>query len=160
MKIAAAILTFFLSGALVLGQVRGVVSARVAAPRVGNIWNMSEVSKTVSCGFYFQFPGREEAASGKYVFISQMNGEDAWMNLNRRDTRLKLISISPYPKERIGARRRINYYAEGGYKVRVETSVTGVSDENNYEPTRFKVTLTINRGRGKRMVRAVGYSGC
>ena len=149
-----------LPGALVGGQTRGVASTRFQAPRVGNIRNLSEVSKTVSCGFYFQFPKKGQADSGRYVFISQMNGEDAWMNLNDRDTRLKLVSISPYPKERIGARRIIHYSAEGGYKVRVETIVNGLSDENNYEPTSFKVTFTISKGAGKKVVRAVGYSGC
>ena len=165
MRIAAAISVLFLTGALVGGQTRrGAVSsglsARLRAPRVGDIKDLSEVSRTVSCGFYFQTPANERAHSGRYVFISQVNGEDAWMNLDARDTRLELIGISPYPKERIGARRRIDYSAAGGYKVLVETIVTGLSDENSYEPTRFKVTLTVSGRGGKKVVRAVGSAGC
>ncbi|MGH9943658.1 MAG: hypothetical protein ACRD9R_15030 [Pyrinomonadaceae bacterium] len=172
MKIAATILTISFCCALAVGQERGGsnglragTSKRVpkrrnaSAPRVGNIENLVRVSQTVSCGFYFSFPDEERASVGKYVFISQVDGEDAWMNLNNRDTPLKLIRISPYPKERIGARRRSDYFA-GGFAVRVETIVTRLSDENNYEPTRFKVGITVSKGTRKKVVSAVGYAGC
>lgn len=151
---------FLLPGVVVCGQTRRPHPSRLHAPGVGNIENLSEVSRTVSCGFYFQLPKRGEPQPDRYVFISQVNGEDAWMNLDGRDTRLELIRISPYPKERLGARRRIDYRAPGGYRVRVETTVTGLSDENNYEPTRFRVRLTVSRGGRTAVVRAVGSAGC
>lgn len=166
MKITAALLTILLAGVSACAQARGAASVKPAArregraPRVGNIENLSEVSKTVSCGFYFQLPRSVGASSGRYVFIARGGGEGAWMNLNGRDTRLRLVRISPYPKERIGARRRIDYSAAGGYRVRVETTVDRLSDENNYEPTRFRVALTVSRAGAKTFVRAVGYSGC
>ena len=145
---------------------RGATSLDPAArradsrPRVGEIEDLSEVSRTVSCGFYFQLPKKGEANPSRYVFISQVDGRDAWMNLDGRDTRLRLVRISPYPRERLGARRRIDYRAAGGYEVLVRTVVDAVSDENNYEPTRFRVTLTVSRGRARTVVTAVGYSGC
>lgn len=158
MKVAAAILSLLLASAPVCAQTRR--AARRRAPRVREIVNTSEVSKTVSCGFYFQFPTKPDAPTGRYVFISQMNGRDAWMNLDGRDTRLELVRISPYPKERIGARRWIDYRAHGGYAVRVETTVVGLSDENNYEPTRFRVRFTVSRRGRAAVVRAVGSAGC
>jgi hypothetical protein len=160
MKIAAAVLMILLPGVSVCGQTRRAAPNRFTTPRVAEIENLSEVSRTVSCGFYFQLPKKGEPKPDRYVFISQVSGREAWMNLDGRDARLELIRISPYPKQRLGARRRIDYRAAGGYSVRVETTVTRLSDENNYEPTRFRVTLTVSRGRGTAVVRAVGYSGC
>jgi len=144
-------------GANVAARTRRHVTAR---PRVGNIRDTSQVYQTVSCGFYFKLPRESAPGDTRYVFISQMDGRDAWMNLDGRDARLKFLRISPYPKERLGARRRIDYRAPGGYRVRVETTVVAVSDENNYEPTRFRVTLTVVRGGREARVRAVGYAGC
>lgn len=166
MKIAVAVLLLLLPGAPAGGQARVVAQStasarRVArAPRVGEIKDTSEVSKTVSCGFYFQFPKKGEATPDRYVFISQADGQDAWMNLDGRDTRLTLLRISPYPGERLGARRRIDYRAAGGYRVRVLTTVTRLSDENNYDPGQFSVTLTVGRGGRSAVARAVGYAGC
>ncbi len=143
-----------------LVSAQGPAQKKRPGPRVGEIENLTKVSETVSCGFYFQLPKQEEPGANRYVFISQPDGRDAWMNLDGRDVRLTLVRISPYPKERVGARRRIDYRAGGGHRVLVETIVVGLSDENNYEPTRFRVTLTIGKGGRKRVVRAVGYSGC
>jgi hypothetical protein len=158
MKVVAAILSILIVAAPVCAQARR--AARQSAPRVAEIADRSEVSRTVSCGFYFELPKKVETGSNSYVFISQMNGREAWMNLDGRDVRLGLVRISPYPKERLGARRRIDYHARGGYTVRVETTVVGLSDENNYEPTRFHVRLTVSRGGRTRIVRAVGTAGC
>jgi hypothetical protein len=160
MKVAATVLMILLHGVSVCGQTRRAASRPSLAPRVAEIEDTSEVSRTVSCGFYFQFPRKGDAPSDRYVFISQVDGREAWMNLDGRDTRLQLVRISPYTKERIGARRRIDYRAPGGYRVRVETTVVGLSDENNYEPTRFRVRFTISRRGRTAFVGAVGASGC
>jgi hypothetical protein len=130
------------------------------APRVGDIENLRRVGETVSCGFYFQRRGARASNPARYVFIAGPDGRDAWMNLDGRDVQLELARVAPYPGERIGARRAIEYRAPGGYRVRVVTVVVRLSDENNYEPTRFRVTLTVARGAAKTVVRADGSVGC
>ena len=71
MKSVVAILTLLLPVASVGARSRFAPSSTLRAPRVGNIGNLSEVSKTLSCEFYFQFPTKGEVSPSRYVFVSQ-----------------------------------------------------------------------------------------
>ena len=126
-------------------------------PRVGTIKDYPATGLTVGCGnIYSRLPRQPEAAGGNYVFISNADGGNAWMNLGGRDVRLRQIRRAAR-----GGRdaSRLEYRAGN---LRVSVAFTGVrpGDPLYDGDIMFRLRITLRRGRASRAVRAVGYADC
>ena len=128
-----------------VGQARAKRAGAARLPRVGKIKDYPATGLTVGCGnSYFVLPGQTEESGKNYVFLSNRDGDNAWMNLDGRDTRLTLLRAA-------GARSE---YRAGATRVSVRTET---AEDDTYF---LKLTVVLRRGRARRVVRAVGYADC
>ena len=96
----------------------------------------------------------------RYVFLSDYE-DNAVMNIDGKDTNLKLVSRrEPKGDPKKGDRSTWNYSAKGT-TVRVDFVVTGVCDPNDEscEVTYYDVTIAVTRGNDKQVVKAKGLCG-
>ena len=110
------------------------------------------------CGNLYSYPvHRTNTSPEAYLFLSNGDGSNAWMNLDGRDVRLRPI------KSLAGNDRKPKqyYYRSGSLRISViieafkpEGAAVGDSDPM------FKMKITLRRGQAVRIVRAVGDADC
>lgn len=126
-------------------------------PRVGTIKDYPATGLTVGCGnIYSHLPRQAEAPGGNYVFISNSDGGNAWMNLGGRDVRLRRIGRAA--RGRPGASRFD--YRWGSLRVSVAFREVKPGDPLYDEDIMFRLRITLRRGRAARTVSAVGHADC
>lgn len=128
--------------------------------------NLIDLSMVEGCGCYFQLPAESKSRT-KYVFFSKINGggdneKVAWMNIDGRDIKLKLVDSSRDSTRReIGMRLYRKYKAEN-IDVQADYIVTRVCPPSNpaCEETLYKATFTVNSGARRQILKAKGSCGC
>jgi hypothetical protein len=128
---------------------------RTSFPRVGTIKDYPATGLMTGCGnlyFYKAAPAKSDGAN--YVFLSRGGGDNAWMNLNGRDVRLKQVkSASANTKS-----RRYDYrYGDLRLTVVFEDFKPRNPDESDHM---FKMKIILRKGREVRVVHAVGSADC
>lgn len=156
--LAATVLNFAppAGGKVAPGQRRARPKAAAAArlPRVGTIKDYPATGLMTGCGnSYFILPHRAGAPGEDYVFLVRADGDDAWMNLDGRDTRLTLLRTRERRAARGPARWRSEYRA-GATRITVLTQLT---DREEYP---MALSIILRKGRARRVVRAIGYADC
>jgi hypothetical protein len=126
-------------------------------PSVAEIKDYPATGLTSGCpNYYFFLPQRAGRTSAGYVFLAREKGVDAWMNLDGRDTRLKLLKAERPRK--VGAETEERYsYQAGATEIRVQLKY---SDSERYEEFPLKLLITLRRGLLIRRVRAIGFVDC
>lgn len=126
-------------------------------PRVGVIKDYEATGMATGCGnLYFTFPKRAEPADEQFVYLARSDGSDGWLNLDGRDTRLRLLKSATVRSG--GAVTRWRYYYLAGRATLVTVTITrneAVTDDVN-----LAAVIAIRRGRAVRRIRAVGSSDC
>lgn len=142
----------------------GLPSSVAAQKRslVGAIKNKDAVS---GCGCYFYF-GRYLTRTSREIFASDTD-EDAWMNIDGADTKLKFVSrTEPSRVDRRGAprvgSRSTEKYAAGDITVEILFIVTAVCTPKDpqCEGTGYAAVFKVRKGRRSQVVRANGGCGC
>ena len=129
-------------------------------PRVGTIKDYPATGLTVGCGnIYSRLPRQPESAGGNYVFISNSDGGNAWMNLGGRDVRLRQIRRAARDVRNGRDASRFEY-RWGSLRVGVAFTEVKPGDPLYDEDIMFRLRITLRRGRAARTVRAVGYADC
>ena len=106
------------------------------------------------CGnSYFHFP-HQAASDTSLVFIAPGDGNFAWMNLDGRDTRVRLVRTTTWYEKEAGIKWRHDYRT-GATLI----STVSVRDERDAENP-IRMTITVRRGRAARTVRVVGSADC
>jgi hypothetical protein len=106
------------------------------------------------CGnSYFHFP-RQAASDTNLVFIAPGDGNFAWMNLDGRDTRVRLVRATTWYEKEAGVKWRHDYRA-GATLISTES----VRDERDVDNP-IRMTITVRRGRASWTVRVVGSADC
>ena len=132
-------------------------------PRVANLTDLRMVE---GCGCYFQLSAESKSRT-KYIFFSKINGggdneKVAWMNIDGRDIKLKLVGSSEdSPRREVGMRLSRRYKADDIY-VQADYIVTRVCPPSNpaCEETLYQATFTVSRGVHRQIVKAKGACGC
>ena len=124
--------------------------------RVGTIKDYPATGLMSGCGnsyFHRSTDARNSAAA--YVFLCGPDGDNAWMNLNGRDTRLKLVFSKAIDESHGPASRWHSEYVAGSTRITIETSRRESDDD-------FTLAAKISIGDGKdaHVVEALGYSDC
>ena len=126
-------------------------------PRVGTIKDYPATGLTVGCGnIYSRLPRQPESPGGNYVFISNSDGGNAWMNLGGRDVRLRQIR-----RAKRGGRDASRFeYLWGSLRVSVAFREVKPGDPLYDEDIMFRLRITLRRGRAARTISAVGHADC
>lgn len=114
------------------------------------------------CGCYFSYPPEDRWRFPRYVFSSDFHEENAWMNIDGQDIKLKLRqSTRPKGKEKIGSRLTRTYVASG-IKVSVLYITTRLCQpgDENCESIDYNATITVTKGGRKQTVKLKGGCGC
>lgn len=125
-------------------------------PKVGRIKDYPATGMTVGCGnLYVEREGTTNNSGDKYVFLSRGNGSDAWMNLDGRDIKLRLLRTdTTYSTEESFVVRHLYRYA--GVSIIVTIRRDGEPDAEGGT----KVSIMIRKRRLNRTFAAVGSSDC
>jgi hypothetical protein len=112
-------------------------------------------------------PAESKRKPPKYFFFSKMNGggdneKVAWMNINGRDIKLKLVDSGGDPTRRKVGRRLYRRYKADDIYVQADYVVTRVCPPSNpaCESTLYRATFTVSRGEDRQIVKAGGECGC
>ncbi len=100
--------------------------------------------------------------SQKYLFLHEY-GNDAWMNINGKDTKLTRVkSTEDEDVEYKVGRRFYEEYSAKGIKVRVDYLTTWICspDDEGCEVTKYDITITVTKGDDSKIVKATGVCGC
>ena len=141
-----------LATVLVAVMLPGSVASQARLPRVGLIKDYPATGLAVGCGnIYSELPGTENNSGDKYVFLSRGDGSNAWMNLNGRDTNLRLVRTeTDFANEKITNTSQV--YRAG--KTRVVVTFRHVDDEQ------VVMTIKLLNGKASRSFRAISSSDC
>jgi len=127
-------------------------------PRVGTIKDYPATGLMTGCGnLYFYLASQAKSSDAAYVFIARGDGDDAWINLDGRDVRLRQI------KSLSGKNRKPHRYYYRLGKLRITVLFEDFKPENTpveEGDAMFKMTITLRKGHAVRVVRAVGDSDC
>ncbi|HEU4387236.1 MAG TPA: hypothetical protein VFV34_05525 [Blastocatellia bacterium] len=138
-------------------QSKSANASRSRLPVVGEIKDYPATGLTTGCpNYYFFFPEKAGSTSAMYVFLSRERGEDAWMNLDGNDTRLKLLKAERPRK--VGAETEERYlYRAGPTEIGVQIKH---SKGEQYEEFPLKMIITLRKGVLSRRIRAIGFADC
>jgi hypothetical protein len=126
-------------------------------PRVSVIKNYQATGMMTGCGnLYFVFPGKKESLEEEYVFLARKEGRDGWMNLDGRDTRLKLLKPKTFRKGLMETKWQYDYRA-GKTLISVLVRNNKLESDDDYP---FLMTITLKNGSSVKRVKAIGYSDC
>lgn len=143
--------------ALIVTTLGASGSAQTSAlPRVGTIKNYEATGLMTGCSNLYSIrPADAKRLSPQYVFISRGEGDNAWMNLNGRDTRLrKLRAVSSgYP-------RPFRFHYRSG-KTYIDVYFRTYKPRAGEDPDHmFELTIKLRRARRVRSLRALGHADC
>ena len=130
-----------------------------ALPRVGTIKDYPATGLMTGCGNLYVYPAVRQPGSSAdaYLFLSNGDGGNAWMNLDGRDVRLRQVKVSQ------PLNRRLQRYDYRLGDLRVSVFIERYKPEGapvaESDPM-FKMKITLRRGRAVRIVRGVGDSDC
>ena len=127
-------------------------------PRVGTIKDYPATGLMTGCGNLYAYPvPRTNMAPEAYVFLSGGDGNNAWMNLDGRDVRLRHV------KQFSGKSRKPQQYFYRLGTLRISVVIEAFKPDGagvrEADPM-FKMKITLRRGHLARIIRAVGDSDC
>jgi eukaryotic-like serine/threonine-protein kinase len=126
---------------------------------VGIIRNAGVVD---GCGCYFNPAAEQEPNSTRYVFLADMDEENAWMNIDAKDVKLRLVGRTDAPGDLKVGSRFSRRYAAGQVTVSVESVVTRVCppDDEGCEVTDYGSTIVVTKDNRTQTIKASGGCGC
>jgi len=125
-------------------------------PRVGTIKNYEATGLMTGCNnLYSILPADGDRMSPRYVFVSREHGDNAWMNLNGRDIRLRKLRgfETTYPTP-----FRFHYRSGKTYiDVYFQPYTPRAGEDSDHM---FGLTIKLRRGKKTRSFRALGHADC
>jgi hypothetical protein len=129
---------------------------KAVVPRVGTIKDYPATGLMTGCAnMYFEFANPARTTSEDYVFLSRAGGENAWMNLDGRDTQLALLKTTIWHKADESGRRSRYDYRAGAARLSVFIEPRETSDDYT-----LSMKIVVRVGRAVRVVKAVGSADC
>jgi len=122
---------------------------------IGNIKN-SNVVEGCSCSLSIR------RNSNSYVFLSDYEKKNAWMNVDGRDVKLSFVSSTQVRRRNRPERRGDRYtekWAGRNVEVKIDYFVAAPMTINK-EYTDYATTITVSKLGGTQTIKAVGNCGC
>ena len=105
--------------------------------------------------FYVTPARRDSSSSAAYIFLCAADGTNAWMNLDGRDTRLRLIKTWTSQEADPMDRTYYSTYRAGATHIEVTSK-----PDHSRSDGESAVTITLRVGKSQRVVRGLGSSDC
>lgn len=135
------------------------VSAQV---KIGDLKDPDD--RVMGCSCAIQRPEEaKDPASQKFLFLSETGTTEAWMNINGRDTKLKLVKTTVNDSGEFGlGSRYYDEYTAPGIKIRLDHKVTWVCPPNDEEceHAKYETTITVTKGKASQTLKAVMTCEC
>lgn len=132
-------------------------SQQVTAPGASMIGYVGKSHLVDGCSCDLSF-GND--SSRRSVYSAEIDEKSAWMNIDGRDVRLKLVnSVASTGRIRKGWHSSKTYVA-GNITVRIDRTATKVPTREGEEVTEYAATITVSQSNRKQTVKAVGGCGC
>jgi len=97
----------------------------------------------------------------KPLFMSELKGQPAWVNVDGRDVELSLQTTTEKNMWTLGARFSRTYAAGDGLRVLVQYRVVSVCKPNTEcDGSRVSGSLTLNPAEARSSLPARGFCGC
>jgi hypothetical protein len=137
----------------------GAVSAQV---KIGDLKDPDDRVMGCSCTIQ-RATEAKDPDSQKFLFLSETGTTEAWMNINGRDTKLKLVKTTVNDSGEFGlGSRYYDEYTAAGFKIRLDHKVTWVcppSDEE-CEHAKYDTTITVTNGKASQTLKAIMTCEC
>lgn len=145
-----AVLLFFCASGDAFGQIK-----------IAELKNPNVVE---GCGCSFQTAVEaKKRNSQKFLFLSELGTNEGWMNINGKDTKLRLVKTTEKPNRRakVGDRFYEEYRATG-IKVRLDYLTKRVCPprDESCEVINYDVTITVTKGKDSKIIKTGGSCGC
>ena len=126
-------------------------------PRVGLIKDYPATGLMNGCGnlYFNRLPRSNDVPEERYVFLSRGDGTNAWIDLDGRDTRLKLFKTSSV---KVKGKAVWHYFYRSGGAV-IDVSIREKPKPAD-EDIPMLMTIVLRRAGRSRTVAAEGYSDC
>jgi hypothetical protein len=128
--------------------------------KIGTV-NNSNMRILGGCGCYFQIPSVRRK-SQSYVFLADLGssiGKRAWMNINGRDTVLRLVSSTRRSRRETKGSSFTETYRSGELTARVTYVVTKPNPSGG-EVSKYSATITVSNANSKQTIKVPGECGC
>lgn len=139
------------------------VSAFTVSAQV-KIADLKNPDVVVGCSCSFQSVSESKKPdSRKWMFVSELGTNEGWMNINGKDTKLRLVKTTQNQSAKSGVGSRFyEEYTASGLKVRIDyvTTRTCPKEDDDCEHINYAVTFTVTKGRVSKTQKAVGACGC
>jgi hypothetical protein len=122
----------------------------------------SDVVEGCSCGFQTAIEAKKQN-SQKFLFLSEVGSNAGWMNINGKDTKLKLVKTTQNTRRRAKVGDRFyEEYSAPGVKVRIDYTTKWVCPprDESCEVTNYDVHITVTKGKTSKTIKAKGSCGC
>ena len=154
---------FLISFCLLVVPFHGI-DARVQnkSKLIGKIQNSKLVE---GCGCEFQSASRGWYRNGPYVLLSDLQ-DTAWVNINGRDTKLKLVKTIQRPRNEKRVDRKgdktVEEYEGGGVRATISRTVTRPcpANDESCEYVSMVGSIQVSMGSRKQQIKIVGGCGC
>jgi hypothetical protein len=124
--------------------------------------NLKRLHKTYGCDCKFQTlkEARTDPAN-KFVFQSDLAGTFAWVNIDGKDLKLKLIYASPATNGVLLGSRSYKKFSAKGISILIRYVVNAVCPEENpdCDATGFIATITVTSSGHRQSLKATGMCG-
>lgn len=136
----------------------GNVAASAQPGKMVGVLRMS--SRADGCGCYLSFNKADDKAR-RLMFFESDQDMGIWINIDGRDTRLRLVRESKVKRLKLGS-RLTSQYAAGDVTVDLVKTVTWVCPprDEGCEITKYSAVFTVRKGNRTQIVHAVGSCGC
>lgn len=138
-----------------------LAASSIVSAQQGNLVSILRMSSRADgCGCYFSFNKSDDAAR-RLMFFESEQDMGIWINIDGRDTRLRLTRETKVKRLRVGS-RLVSEYASGDVTVSLVKTVTWVCPprDDSCEITKFSAVFTVRKGNRAQIVHAVGSCGC
>jgi hypothetical protein len=125
---------------------------------------VSDANVVDGCGCSFYWPGEENKEGAKSIFSSDF-GKMVWMNLNGKDTLLKLIKSTESKTNVKKGGRYYEIYQTGEMTIRLDYHVTwtceaDMPESESCEVTYYNLKITLSKNHQQKTILAKGVCGC
>lgn len=158
------VLSLFLAPALTFGGTTSKnkfpLASQISSKNlIGTLKNPDVVD---GCGCSFQLPAeRAKPDSKKFIFLSDIDGKNVYMNIAGKDIVLKRLGGGEFPEAKKRSRFTERYFGDNT-NVQVDYLTTWVCPpkDESCEVTRFDGSITAQQGTQKEVLKVKGDCGC
>ncbi len=141
-----------------------VLVASVAASGQIKIGELKDPVEVEGCSCTLQTAAEAgKPGSQKFLFVTEAGTKDAWMNINGKDVKLKLVKTTVIDDRNYGVGGRFyEEYTAQGMKIRIDYVVTWTCppEDEECDHAKYDTTVTVTKGKMSETIKTIGICAC